>query len=219
MIKFTNLITKNHIKTKRNYFERMNKFKIQNIKEALKYSKNYWDGNRKYGYGGYYYDGRWKSIAKKIIKKYKLKNSSTVIDLGCGKGFLIKDIKDILPKIKIVGFEISSYAINNKVEKDIKIINGDMRKKLPFKNNEFDLAFSINCIHNFDLIELNTTIKEIIRISKKQYISTESYRNFQEMINLQCWALTCKSFFSKKEWAHIFKKYNYKGDLELIYFS
>ena len=100
MIKFTKLITKNHNKTKRDYFKRMNKFKIFNIKEALKYSKNYWDGNRRYGYGGYYYDGRWKNIAKKIIKKYKLKNSSKVIDLGCGKGFLIKDIKRYSTKDK-----------------------------------------------------------------------------------------------------------------------
>ena len=218
-MKFIKLITKNHKKTKRNYFERMNKFKIKNIHEAIKFSKNYWDGNRKFGYGGYFYDGRWKTIAKKIIKKYKLTNNSKIIDLGCGKGFLLKDIKDILPEIKILGLDISSYAIKNKIDKNIKIIKGDMRKKLSFRNKEFDLAISLNCIHNFDIIELDTTIPEIIRISKKQYISTESYRNFNELINLQCWALTCKSFFSKKEWIYLFKKYHFKGDIELIYFS
>jgi len=218
-MRFINLITKNHKNTSRNYFERMNKSKIKNIKESVKFSKNYWDGNRKYGYGGYYYDGRWKEIAKKIIKKYKLNNKSKIIDLGCGKGFLLKDIKDLLPNIYVIGLDISSYAIKNRVDKKIRIIKKDMRKKLPFKYKEFDLALSINCVHNYDFIELNKTIPEIIRVSKKQYISTESYRNFKEMINLQCWALTCKSFFSKKEWKYLFNKFNYKGDLELIYFS
>jgi SAM-dependent methyltransferase len=218
-MKYVKLITKNHTKTKRNYFARMNKTKIKNIMESIKFSKNYWDGDRKYGYGGYKYDGRWIKIAEKIIKKYKLDNNSKVIDLGCGKGFLLKDLKDILPGIKLIGFDISSYAIRNKINKKIKILKGDMRKKLPFKNKEFDLAISINCIHNYDLTELDISVPEIIRISKKQYISTESYRNFDEMTNLQCWALTCKSFFSKKEWEHLLKKYNYKGDFELIYFT
>ena len=218
-MRFIKLITKNHNKTNRNYFKRMTKNKINCIKEAIKFSKNYWDGNRKFGYGGYYYDGRWKGIAKKIIKKYNLSNSSKVIDLGCGKGFLMKDIKDQLPKIKIIGLDISSYAIKNRIDKNIEIIKYDMRKKLPFKNKSFDLALSINCLHNYNLIELNIALDEIIRISKKQYLSTESYRNFKEMINLQCWALTCKSFFSKEEWEYLLNKKKYMGDFELIYFK
>ena len=218
-MRFIKLITKNHNKTNRNYFKRMTKNKINCIKEAIKFSKNYWDGNRKFGYGGYYYNGRWKGIAKKIIKKYNLSNSSKVIDLGCGKGFLMKDIKDQLPKIKIIGLDISSYAIKNRIDKNIEIIKYDMRKKLPFKNKSFDLALSINCLHNYNLIELNIALDEIIRISKKQYLSTESYRNFKEMINLQCWALTCKSFFSKEEWEYLLNKKKYMGDFELIYFK
>lgn len=218
-MKFIKLITKNHTSTKRDYFTRMNKTKIKNIMESIKFSKNYWDGDRKYGYGGYKYDGRWIPIAKKIIKKYKLNNNSKVVDLGCGKGFLLKDLKDLLPGINVVGLDISAYAIKNRTDKSIKIIKGDMRKKLPFKNKEFDLAISINCVHNYDLVELDVSIPEIIRISKKQYVSTESYRNFKELINLQCWALTCKSFFSKNEWRYLFKRHNYKGDFELIYFT
>ena len=100
--------------------QRMNNSKVDCMIEAKKYGKNYWDGNRKFGYGGYkYIPGRWDKIAKKIIKKFKLNNNSKILDVGCGNGYLLFEIKKLLPKARIVGFDSSKFAIKNS-KKEIK---------------------------------------------------------------------------------------------------
>ena len=214
-------ISKVHNSTKRNYVERMINNKIQCMKVAKKYSYDYWDGNRMYGYGGYkFIPGRWTPIAKKIIKDYKLTNRSSILDLGCGKGYLLFEIKKILPKINILGYDYSKYAIINskkEIKKYLKV--KDIRNKFSFKNNQFDLVLSLGTLHNFELSDLYKTIKEINRIAKRKYIMVESYRNDTEQFNLQCWALTCQTFLSKKEWINLYKFLDYKGDFEFIYFK
>mgnify|MGYP001387235402 CR=1 FL=1 len=94
----------------------------------------------------------------------------------------------------------------------------DATKKLPFKNNSFDLVISLGTLHNFSLSSLSKCIFEINRVGKKSYIMVESYRNDTELFNLQCWALTCESFFSETEWKWLYKEFNYSGDHEFIYF-
>ncbi len=218
--KLVTLITKNHKKTKRNYLKRMINQKVKCMKISKKYSFDYWDGKRSYGYGGYHYDGRWKEIARKIIKKYKLNKDSKVLDVGCGKGYLVYELSKLLNSDKILGLDISRYAIKKspkKIRKQLKVF--DARQKLNFNRNYFDLVISINLIHNFVLKEVYGFIKNVVKISKKSYISTESYRNNKELFNLQCWALTADSFFSSEEWKWILKENNYSRDYELIYFT
>jgi ubiquinone/menaquinone biosynthesis C-methylase UbiE len=215
------LVSKIHKSTKRNYLERMVNSKIQCMLEAKKYEKNYWDGPRKYGYGGYkYISGRLKPIAKKLIKKFKLTNNSKILDVGCGKGYLLYEIKKILPNIITIGFDRSKYAIKNS-HKEIKnqLFIHRAENKYPFKKKEFDLAISLGCYHNLEIKNLIFALNEIQRVSKKSYVMVESYRNERELFNLQCWALTCESFFSKEEWLWIFKKFKYKNFYEFIYFS
>ena len=210
-----------HNATRRNYLERMNNDKVKSMKIARKYSKHYWDGSRKYGYGGYkFIPGYWTKVAQKIIKKYKLTNNSKILDIGCGKGFLLFEIKSILNNINIVGIDISNYAIKNSKQEIKKyLFKHDIRKKLPFKKNSFDLIISLGCLHNLNINNLISALGEINRVAKKSYIMVESYRNELELFNLQCWALTCNSFFNKNEWKWLFKNYNRKGDYEFIYFS
>ena len=214
-------ITKVHNSTKRNYIERMINNKVKCMKVAKKYSFDYWDGNRKFGYGGYkFIPGRWTPIAKKIIKDYQLNNKSAILDLGCGKGYLLYEIKKILPNIKVLGYDYSNYAINNSKEEIKKYLKiKDIRKKLGFKNNQFDLVVSMGTLHNFELSDLFKTIKEINRIGKKKYIMVEAYRNDEEQFNLQCWALTCQTFLSKNQWIKLYKFLGYNGDFEFIYFK
>ena len=107
------LFNKLHKKTSRKYIERMVDDKIKCMTKSKEYDYDYWDGDRRFGYGGYKYDGRWKEIAEDFISQYNLTNSSKVLDVGCGKAFLLYEIKQILRDIQIVGFDISKYAINN----------------------------------------------------------------------------------------------------------
>lgn len=219
-MKLLNIVSSLHNQTKRDHLARMIDDKVNCMIEAKKYEKNYWDGPRKFGYGGYkYIPNRWKNTAKKIIKKYKLNNKSKILDVGCGKCFLLYEIKLILPEIDIYGIDISKHALKNApkvLKKNLKILKA--QDKYPFKNKFFDLCISLACLHNLEIFDLEIAIKEINRVSKKKYIMVESYKNEQELFNLQCWALTCESFFSKKEWIWLLNKFGYDGDLELIYF-
>jgi SAM-dependent methyltransferase len=215
------LISKIHQSTKRNYLDRMINSKVKCMLEAKKYEKNYWDGHRKYGYGGYkYIPGKWKEVAKNLIKIYKLNNKSKILDIGCGKAFLLFEIKKILPKINITGIDISNYGLKNS-KKEIRkyLFKKDIKKTLKYKSNQFDLVFSINTLHNLKINYLMKALKEIQRVGKKHFICTESYRNEKELFNLQCWALTCESFFSKEEWIWILNNSGYTGDYEFIYFE
>lgn len=210
-----------HTSTKRNYLERMMNKKIYCMKIAKKYGKDYWDGNRSYGYGGYkFIEGYWTSMANKLIKDYKLNQNSKILDIGCGKGYLLYEIKKIIPSIKIVGIDISKYAINNS-KKEIKkcLFVKKAQDKFKYQKDYFDLVISMGCLHNLFLYDLKKVIITINHIAKKSYIMVESYRSNKELFNLQCWALTCNSFFSKKEWLSIFKENYYTGDYEFIYFN
>ena len=221
MGKQRNYITTLHESTNRQYLERMNNNKVGCMLEAKKYSFNYWDGDRKYGYGGYsYIADRWKPLAIQLIEDYKLTPSSKVLDAGCGKGFLLLEIKKILPDIEIIGIDISKYALDEApdiLKQNFFIHN--LRNKLPFINNEFDLVLAINTIHNLKINELQIAIQEIERVGKEKYIATESYQNEEEQFNLQCWALTCESFYSKESWIWLFDHFGYTGDYEFIYFK
>ena len=128
-MKNVKIITSNHLKTKRNYIERMINEKVKCMIEAKKYGKNYWDGNRKYGYGGYkFIDGYQTPVALKLIKKFKLTNNSKIIDIGCGKGFLLYEIKKILPGIKIEGIDVSRYA-KLYAKKEVKLLEFELTHK------------------------------------------------------------------------------------------
>lgn len=216
-----NFITKLHTATKRNYLDRMINEKAECMNEAKKYDMNYWDGDRKYGYGGYnYIIDRWKPVAENLIKDYKLNNNSKILDVGCGKGFLLYEIKKILPKIEISGFDVSSYAIkNSKPEISEYLYIGKADEVYNYEDNYFDLVISLGTLHNLKLKNLKKSLSEINRVGKSKYIMVESYRSDIELFNLQCWALTCQTFLSKEEWVWILQEFNYSGDYEFIYFS
>jgi len=221
MGKLVNYVTTLHQATNRTYIDRMVDDKVNCMLKAKEYGFDYWDGNRRYGYGGYkYIPGRWKPVAELLIKNYNLTNNSNVLDVGCGKAFLLYEIKLLLPNLKITGFDISKQGLMDAK----KIINKDLfihraQDPYPFKDNQFDLVISLGCLHNLRIFDLKTSLKEIERVGKQGYVMLESYRNEKELFNLQCWALTCESFFDDKEWIWIYKHFGYTGDYEFIYFK
>jgi sporadic carbohydrate cluster protein (TIGR04323 family) len=210
-----------HNKTTRNFLGRMNDDKVKCMIRAKKYDFDYWDGKRRFGYGGYkYIPNYYTKLAKNLIKTYSLNENSRILDLGCGKGFLIYELWKLLKKNKnILGCDRSIYAIKNaKKEIQKNIFYHDLKNKLSFPDKCFDLVFSINTLHNLKLNFLERSIEEINRLTRSSYICVESYRNESEQFNLQCWALTAETIVDKDTWLHILKKKNYQGDYEFIYF-
>jgi ubiquinone/menaquinone biosynthesis C-methylase UbiE len=156
-------------------------------------------------------------VAQKLIKNYKLISGSKILDVGCGKGYLLYEMLKIIPDLKVYGFDISSYALKKNFKlKNLKVFKHNAEKKIPYKSKNFDLVISINTLHNLEIFNLETAIREINRVGKKKYIVVESFKNDQQLFNLQCWALTCQSFFSYNEWKWLYKKLKYKGDFEFI---
>lgn len=216
-----NYVTLNHKKTSRNYFERMNNNKIECMIIAKKFDYDYWDGDRKFGYGGYkYIKGYHSIVAKKLIKDYRLTNRSRILDIGCGKGYLMYELKKILKSEKIFGIDISAYAkkkAKKEVNKNIKIY--DINNKLEYENNSFDLVISINTLHNLKIESVNNCLAEIERIGKNKYICVKSYRDEKEQFNVQCWALTAETILDVNSWKWLFKNSGYTGDYEFIFFE
>ena len=216
-----NFVTPLHKATERAYIDRMIDDKVNCMLKAKEYEYDYWDGDRRFGYGGYkYLAGRWKPVAEAFIDKYGLTNNSSVLDVGCGKAYLLYELKLLLPDLRVKGFDISKHGLNEAKEnlkEDLFIHKA--QEKYPFEDNEFDLVISLGCLHNLRIFELRTALGEIERVGTSGYIMLESYRNELEQFNLQCWALTCESFFDKKEWEWIYNHFGYTGDYEFIYFE
>jgi len=220
MGKLVDYVTQLHQSTSRNYIDRMMDDKVHCMKKAKEYEADYWDGDRRFGYGGYkYLAGRWKPVAQALINNYNLSNESSVLDIGCGKGYLLYEMKLLLPNLRISGFDISNHGIATaKQEVKEQLFIHRAQDSFPFNKNEFDLAISLGCLHNLRIFELEIALKEMERVASNGYLMLESYRNEQEQFNLQCWALTCESFFDTKEWVWLYEHLGYKGDYEFIYF-
>ena len=216
------IVTPLHKATKRDYLARMNDDKVHCMLKAKQYGADYWDGDRRYGYGGYkYIEGRWKPVAEKLIEIYGLTNDSRILDVGCGKAFLLYELRKLLPEAFIRGFDTSKYGLTHAKEEvqECLLLLDARGDPYQYGDKSFDLVISLATLHNLRVFELKTALAEIERVGKNKYVMLESYRNEQELFNLECWALTCESFFDKDEWLWLYDHFGYTGDYEFIYFE
>ncbi len=188
---------------------------VINKMHAWELGKEYYDGNRLNGYGGFKYDGRWLKLLPKLIKRYKLNSKSRVLDLGCKKGFLLKDLNILLPGVKSFGIENHSYALKKAVKCKSKLILSEYTK-LPFKNKSLDFVIAFNSLYMQNLGDVIKSLKEIERVSKKSYIVLASGENDEERNKFYRWTLIGTTILLKKEWKTLFKKIKFTGD---YYFS
>ena len=210
-----------HQATKRDYLARVlagNKAGFATI--AKRFDIDYWDGSRNTGYGGYKYDGRWQAVARRLVEHYGLKAGQRVLDVGCGKGFLLHDLALAIPGLTIAGLDVSSYAIENAMSEVSEFLKVGDAVSLPYPDGDFDLVISVNTLHNLRLPELEIALREIERVGKNnKYIVMDGYRTEQEKVNLLYWQLTCECFFTPEEWEWVFTKCGYHGDYSLVYFE
>jgi ubiquinone/menaquinone biosynthesis C-methylase UbiE len=220
MGRLLNVVTPLHKRTKRDYLARMVDEKVHCMVKAKEYEFDYWDGDRRYGYGGYKYDGRWKTAAEKLIAIYDLKPGAKILDVGCGKAHLLYELQQLLPGSECRGFDISQHGLADAPEgiRD-HLFRYRAQDAYPFGDQYFDLVLSLGCFHNLRIFELKTALAEVERVGKNKYVMLESYRNELEMFNLECWALTAESLFDTAEWIWIYDHFGYTGDYEFIYFE
>lgn len=207
--------------TKRDYVARVTAFdKAACATVARQWGADYWDGARQYGYGGYHYDGRWRPIADAIARHYKLQAGDRVLDVGCGKAFLLYELTQAVPGLEVEGIDLSAYAIARakpEVQSHLQIGNAT---SLPFADHSVDLVLSLNTLHNLEIFDLATAVKEINRVGKKnKWICVESFRDEKQKVNLLYWQLTCLSFFTPTAWAYLLKEWGYDGDYGFIFFD
>lgn len=207
---------------------------------ARRFDREFFDGDRSNGYGGYYYDGRWINVSKRLEKRYNLNSSSSVLDIGCAKGFLLHDLQKVIPGIKVAGVDISEYALRRPMdgyarylvknniapqlaesleEKAKEEIAGLMilasADCLPYKDESFDLVLSINTTHNLPKERFEKAISEMLRVSKdkkKMFIQLDSYANEKQKKAMYNWNLTGITFMSDEEWFEYLPKLGYEGD-------
>lgn len=211
-----------HGSTKRDYVKRVvDHDKASCATIAKKFDVDYWDGDRCYGYGGYQYDGRWRPIAQKLIDYYQIKSSDRVLDIGCGKGYLLFELAQLLPGLKIRGLDISSYAIAHAKPEVQGFLDVGTAEILPYADQSFDVILSLGCLHNLKIDGLFRAFTEIERVgtSNRKWIMVESWRNEAERANLLYWQLTCESFYDTQSWAWILEKAGYRGDHGFIFFE
>ncbi len=215
------IVTPLHKATKRDYIGRMTDEKVKCSIKAREYEFDYWDGDRRYGYGGYrYMDGRWRPVAQALIENYGLKDGSKVLDVGCGKAHLLFEMKRLLPGLDVSGFDISQHGLADaKEEIRPHLFRYRAQDAYPFGDKQFDLVISLGCFHNLRVFELQTALREVERVGKNKYVMVEAYRNELELFNLECWALTAESLFHTSEWIWLYDHFGYTGDYEFIYFE
>jgi len=181
---------------------------------ARKFDKEYFDGERLYGYGGYSYNPRfWTETVKRLWDYYQLPEDAKILDVGCAKGFLLYDIKRLMPRSVVAGVDISTYALDNAHPESkpfVKIASAD---NLPFTDQSFDLVISINTIHNLCLQNCKKAITEIQRVSAKYaFITVDAWRNNDEKEKFLQWNLTALTYMHVDDWVKLFKDCGYSGD-------
>lgn len=183
----------------------------EHIRISREYGEMYFDGPREYGYGGYSYDGRWQSVAQDIVDHFGLKPGDKVLDVGCAKGFLVKDLRAL--GIDAVGVDVSQYGLDhaeNEAKDHLQIASAD---SLPFADASFDAVLAINSIHNLDRDGCVRAVKEIERLAPgKGFIQVDSYHTPEQKEVFESWVLTAKFYDYPEGWLKVYEEAGYTGD-------
>jgi protein-L-isoaspartate(D-aspartate) O-methyltransferase len=210
-----------HRRTSRDYLERVARGdKAECAAVAKRFGRDYWDGDRRYGYGGYTYDGRWAPVARALAEHYRLRAGSRVLDVGCGKAHLLHELRLAVPGLEVRGLDISAYALAHAKEEVRPFLTEGDARSLPYESGEFDLVLSLNTLHNLPVHGLAAAVAEIERVKRGgSYLVVESYRTEEEKSNLLNWQLTCECFYTPEGWAWLLEHFGYTGDYSFIYFE
>jgi ubiquinone/menaquinone biosynthesis C-methylase UbiE len=181
---------------------------------ARQYGRDFFDGDRLYGYGGFNYHPRfWQPVMPDFISHFELTNESRFLDVGCAKGFTLYDLSQALPGISVRGLDISQYAVDNAREEIKPYLDVGCASALPYEDDSFDAVISVNTVHNLDKEECAKALQEIMRVSKgKAFITVDAFRDAEEEKRMMQWALTAKTIMHVDDWKAFFNEVGYTGD-------
>jgi SAM-dependent methyltransferase len=204
----------NYPRTKRNVAERGQTKTAEDRAIARQFGQEFFDGDRRHGYGGFAYHPRfWQPVIPDFQKHYDLKSGSRVLDIGCAKGFMLYDFLQLIPGIQIAGIDVSRYAIEHCIPEVKPFVSVADARKLPFEDHSYDLVISINTIHNLDRVDLKKALRGIMRVTKRHaFITVDAYRNDEEKEAMLAWNLTAKTILHVDEWENLFAEVGYRGD-------
>lgn len=207
-------LMKNYPRAKRDLTKRAAEKTEEDRQIARRFDKDFFDGDRKNGYGGFSYNSRfWQPVVPDFVKHYDLTASSSVLDVGCAKGFMMHDFQEMVPGITVKGIDISKYAVENAIDSQRANVMVADAKDLPFEDNTFDLVISVNTVHNLDRDECAKALLEIERVSRKHsFVVVDAYSNDEEKQRMYAWNLTALTIMHVDEWKAFFKEIGYTGD-------
>jgi len=181
---------------------------------AREFGEEFFDGDRKFGYGGFRYDQKyWSPVIPDFEAHFGSLSGKSVLDVGCAKGFMLHDLQRLVPGVEVAGIDISNYAIQNSLPEVKQFLQVADAKDLPFKDKSFDVVISINTIHNLDLENCKQALREISRVSKgRSFVTVDAYSNDEEQARMLAWNLTAKTILSVEDWIELFDEVGYEGD-------
>ncbi len=181
---------------------------------ARKFGRDFFDGERRHGYGGFTYSPRfWQPVIPAFQKHYGLTQASSLLDVGCAKGFMLHDFCELIPGIRVEGVDISSYAIGHAKEEVRPCLQVADARELPYPDHSFDLVIAINTLHNLEREELKVALQEVMRVTKKEaFLTVDAYRTEEERELMMAWNLTAKTILHVDEWRALFNEVGYRGD-------
>ena len=200
-------------KTKRNIQARQDAKDPEVIRISKQFGEMYFDGPRSYGYGGYRYDGRWQPVARDMIAHFDLKPGDRVLDVGCAKGFLVKDLLLACPGLEVFGIDVSAYALKHCEPEVIGRLHQGRADDLPFPDHSFKAVISLNTIHNYQRDGVIKAMREIQRVSQGQgFVQVDSYYTPEQKALFEDWVLTAEYHDYPEQWISLFKEAGYTGD-------
>ncbi len=207
-------LLENYPRTKRNLDERQEQKTEEDRATARRFDRDFFDGDRRTGYGGFHYHPRfWQPVVPTFREFYGLTGDHSLLDVGCAKGFMLKDFAEAIPGLTVSGIDVSEYAVENAVEGMEDHLQVADARELPFEDDSFDLVVSINTLHNFDRSGVVTALSEVQRVSRKwSFVVLDAYRNEEERRRIEAWNLTALTVLSTEGWVKVFDEAGYEGD-------
>lgn len=207
-------LLRNYPKTKRDIKSRATEKSDEDKRIAGLFGKEFFDGERKTGYGGFNYHPRfWQPVIPDFINHFNINSNHSILDVGCAKGFMLYDFIQLVPEIRVAGIDISEYAISNAIEDAKPFLRVADARDLPFGDKSFDVVISITTLHNFDRDEIIIALREIERVKRiGSFITVDAYRNDEEKELMLAWNLTAKTILHIDEWKELFNEAKYTGD-------